>query len=861
MDANKTRFHLLLGRNDWADSTLEDGRPLAGLWSGSPPYTAPVAWDDRNAELTLTPRLFRFKSAAANRAPSIDDRRGAAADRYGNWYWIGPDRREILVNSSGTGLTSHFWSSTDHSRQATTRSLGHSPGRTRDLHGTHLRGAGGHRTSLPGCRSGGPAWSRNLRLASRRPSAPVAVAAGSPFRSVRPQRGAGGGLWLLDRDHGPMWVLDRTFSVVPRQTAATSAPDTFQSASGSAVRHTSLRRMPAGIPLGTNRAIAIQALPDNTVLILEPDRSRVTASTKNSRARASRRRTTSPWRPMSSLHRFRGWRPELRVPVAHRRQLALARSAPAVLPDALVRRQEPGRSGRQNLLRFAGHLGSAGRATAARATTRALFGLAQIRRQRARLRLAPAVARRLHPARIGCAHLVSRADNDPDRLAFQTWQLEPRLYQRFDGSEQPFLPRPADPDRGTWEVLPQRAKGRYLQLKLEVSGNGKTTPRLRALRIYYPRFSYLRNYLPRAYQEDAGSSSFLDRFLSNVEGFFTGIEDRIAFAQVLLDLRSATPDTLGWLASWFGLALDPSWTPDKQRLFLRHAMEFFQYRGTVRGLTMALRLALEDCADDRIFDPDAAARPGAARVTENFRKRQTPALAAPSSRWTPALGAPELNRRYAGVTGLTQYPISEPASLAAPWRDFSLRTLGFVPRISADDLTPWADFLSRRYRDVTQLNTAYGALNDSFSNVPLPQSLPVRDAPLRDWFEFQGLVLPMQAAAHRFTIMLPVPEQEAFDLAARRRRLDLTKRIIDLEKPAHTLYDIRFFWAFFRLGEARLGDDSVLDSGSRAPRLLPPMVLGEEFIGSSYFAPRPPQDATDRRILGRDVLRSKEQSL
>src|SRR5439155_23786166 len=32
---------------------------------------------------------------------------------YGNWYWIDETRREIVVNSSGTQVTSHFWASTD----------------------------------------------------------------------------------------------------------------------------------------------------------------------------------------------------------------------------------------------------------------------------------------------------------------------------------------------------------------------------------------------------------------------------------------------------------------------------------------------------------------------------------------------------------------------------------------------------------------------------------------------------------------------------------------------------------------------------------------------------------------------------
>src|SRR5947209_17036161 len=118
MDANGTRFHLLLDYHDWATCTEQDGRPLSLLWSASPPADpAAVSWDSRRSELTLTPRVFRFKASPKHVAPAIGNRRGAARDRYGNWYWIDATRREILVNSSGTGLTTHFWASCDETKR------------------------------------------------------------------------------------------------------------------------------------------------------------------------------------------------------------------------------------------------------------------------------------------------------------------------------------------------------------------------------------------------------------------------------------------------------------------------------------------------------------------------------------------------------------------------------------------------------------------------------------------------------------------------------------------------------------------------------------------------------------------------
>jgi hypothetical protein len=67
-------------------------------------------------------------------------------------------------------------------------------------------------------------------------------------------------------------------------------------------------------------------------------------------------------------------------------------------------------------------------------------------------------------------------------------------------------------------------------------------------------------------------------------------------------------------------------------------------------------------------------------------------------------------------------------------------------------------------------------------------------------------------------------------------RMALARRIIEVEKPAHTEFDVRFYWAMNRVGEARLGQDSELGAGSRAPELIPPALIGTSYIGSSFVA-------------------------
>src|SRR5436190_7042755 len=117
MDANGTHFHLLLGREDWANCLDSRLLPLWQSWEvstgGVVVNNSGIDWDETHAEVTLKQRLFQFIARPSNQRPSLADRRGAARDGYGNWYWIDESRREILINSSGTQATTHFWASSD----------------------------------------------------------------------------------------------------------------------------------------------------------------------------------------------------------------------------------------------------------------------------------------------------------------------------------------------------------------------------------------------------------------------------------------------------------------------------------------------------------------------------------------------------------------------------------------------------------------------------------------------------------------------------------------------------------------------------------------------------------------------------
>lgn len=202
------------------------------------------------------------------------------------------------------------------------------------------------------------------------------------------------------------------------------------------------------------------------------------------------------------------------------------------------------------------------------------------------------------------------ADSHRDRLPQGAWVSWP--------SELPFHPGlvrcPRRAGRaGLFTVLIQRSgrrvrtlRGRYLHVRVALQGDGRTTPELWALRAYGSRFSYVEHYLPALYHEDTfspeadeslapGESStpadFLERFLGNMEGILTPLEDRIAASYLLTDPRTAPEEALAWLGSWIGVTLDTAYGPDRQRALIARAPELYRRRGTLAGLALALEVA------------------------------------------------------------------------------------------------------------------------------------------------------------------------------------------------------------------------------------------------------------------------------
>lgn len=947
MDANGTRFHLLLGRDDWGRCTAE-GTTLAAAWSASPATSVGVEWDDKRHALTLATLTPRFIAAKRDTPVSLDSRRGVARDAFGNTYWIDESRRAIRVLSAGSGRSSRFWPDDAPLPCDTGEFVPVAAAPPRPLEIAGLAVTEDHYLVVG---TFDPAGLLVFDLHAVGEPAALHWPRGVDFEPYDMAPRPKGGIVVLDRRNRRYWTLNRSFAVVPGRDTVELEPereDDFQPLVGDP-RTIAARRFEQGTdfdpgsPLQLGDVIAIETLGDGTVLLLERDGGQ-------GFARIAAYRDGLPFGAPVSLALFadeveEDAREGFRL-IGH--DMALLRDKEAASRGTLFIASAEGNQSFEMTIdatgtelalqasrafnpmrRFVGKGLAAG-------DGRIFYDFGQTWIPLVAQRLARYVRRAqiesppLDSGLPDCtwhrllmdacippgAELIveSRAADEPEELKTAPWQEEPRLYRRGDGAELPWLRIPFEgAAAGTWELLFQRAHGRYVQIRLKLAGNETTTPLIARLRAWYPRFSYLGQYLPAIYREDEASASFLDRYLANIEGTNTTIEERIAAAQVLFDVRSAPTESLAWLASWFGVALDPAWDERRRRLFIRHAMTFFRWRGTAHGLRMALALALDPCIDEAVLGEPRRQfrRPHDIRIIERFLTRRFSSLAlgdplelagprtvAITPTWTPDEGGGRLHQRYAAARGIqgAEFPLFAPSDpeAAAAWRDFCATTLGFVP-VAAGDLRAlwqrhlarthvadfaqsglprdlpaigalrddwrnflagaavrdvrllllWQAFLARRYRRIRALNEKYGTGWQSFEEVAVPDRLPPDGPPLVDWHVFESMLVAMHRTAHFFSVLVPAPRTRV-DRAKARNRLDLARRIVELEKPAHTAFSVGLYWALFRVGEARLGLDTVLEAGSRAPDLLPPVVLGLDYVGEAHLD-RP-------HLAGRQVL-------
>jgi len=309
-----------------------------------------------------------------------------------------------------------------------------------------------------------------------------------------------------------------------------------------------------------------------------------------------------------------------------------------------------------------------------------------------------------------------------------------------------------------WDALIFSSPGRYLWLRLQLSGNGSATPVVQSIRLEYPRIS-LRRYLPAVFAQDPGGTDFADRFLSIFDTTLRSVERKIDNQAAYFDPLSApaTPvkpgqmDFLTWLASWVGVSLDRQMPVAQRRTVLKRAGKFLCIRATRIGLWRQLLLFLR-------MEPKTVCCPhDQPKSTCNPQLRNCAPVVKKPCAWQP----PPLI--------LENYQLRR-------WMFLGQGRLG-------DDAVLWGmrivnrSQLSRNAQaGVTQLITTPDPFHD-----------------------------PFLAYSHKFTVFVPA----SFGASDQKRRALIN--LLEAEKPAHTQYQVEYVAPRLRIGfQSMIGLDSVV---------------------------------------------------
>jgi phage tail-like protein len=141
----------------------------------------------------------------------------------------------------------------------------------------------------------------------------------------------------------------------------------------------------------------------------------------------------------------------------------------------------------------------------------------------------------------------------------------------------------------TLEGVVKAPPGRWLWLRIRLTGTERRAPALFALRATCPRPS-LMDLLPAYWRGDPVAADATDRALSLFEGFVTETDVRITALRHLLSASTTPREALDWLASFLALVFDARVAEDVRRSLLAEAMTLWRQRGTMPGLTRMLSI-------------------------------------------------------------------------------------------------------------------------------------------------------------------------------------------------------------------------------------------------------------------------------
>jgi phage tail-like protein len=313
-------------------------------------------------------------------------------------------------------------------------------------------------------------------------------------------------------------------------------------------------------------------------------------------------------------------------------------------------------------------------------------------------------------------------------------------------------------------VEPPERRFAWMRLTLR-STDPSATPRVQQAQLATAAEDYL-DHLPQTYRyNDGGAYGFMSRWLRLMRSEFARIETLIDDMPRVADARFEAPDSLGWLAQWFGLELPQIASDDERRALIERAVALMARRGTRHSIAefVALHTGIEPV------------------IVEAFTDRRHWVLGVDSR-----------------LDFDTRLPELDPLGMVVP--DDAL-TQGCCPASS-----PPADARACSPCPIVDVSSETSA-----PIVPIGRTIVGESGPLASY----QIGLPLFAQeAYRFCVVV-----DAYR-AADPQTLQEIARIVDREKPAHTDYRIELIAPEIRVGfQALLGIDTIVGGDPPSLRL------------------------------------------
>lgn len=169
------------------------------------------------------------------------------------------------------------------------------------------------------------------------------------------------------------------------------------------------------------------------------------------------------------------------------------------------------------------------------------------------------------------------------------------------------------------DLLVQSGPGQYLQLQLELEGDGIATPQIARVRLRFP-YESLREYLPALYSAPEEQRLFVDRYLGIVQRTWDDIEQTVTRFEQYLDADTVPAGVpMEYLASWMGVRLEGTWTAQQNRRLFGATRDSLPSWGTPAALRQWIAAYLENMSG---FSAAEIERTGMPAIVEGFVERR-----------------------------------------------------------------------------------------------------------------------------------------------------------------------------------------------------------------------------------------------